>query len=40
VALCEQGTVQDVARAVLHDYERAGGRGRMLVPTTLAAESR
>jgi galactokinase len=38
VALCEQGAVNDIAPAVLRDYERSGGRGRMLVPSALTAE--
>jgi len=32
VALCEAGALAEVARSVLADYERGGGRGQVLVP--------
>ena len=32
VALCEAGSLSDVARSVLADYDRGGGRGQVLVP--------
>jgi galactokinase len=38
VALCRQGTAAEVADAVLRDYARSGGRGRILVPNTLTAD--
>jgi galactokinase len=39
VALCEPQALQQIATAVLQDYERAGFQGRLLVPSPAAADN-
>jgi galactokinase len=38
VALCEPEPLQEIAVAVLRDYERAGFKGRLLVPSPTGAD--
>jgi galactokinase len=38
VSLCEPQAVQEIAADVLLDYERAGFKGRLLVPSPIGAD--